>query len=272
LVLLILTIFLNFRLAFWVAIGIPVSFAGALILFPSVDLSINLLSAFGFIVVLGIVVDDAIVIGESIYTEKQLRKHIETPEQSIRSTVRGVSKVVTPATFGVITTIAAFVPLTQVSGRMGNVFGQLAIVVIFCLVFSLVESKLILPAHLAHLDVNKSPKNPITKGWAAFRNFIEKITQGFVNKILLPSLRYIAPWRYSVLILFIAILGIFGSMVYSGKIRPQFFPSIFRDFISVNLELEQGQSVEYLHQNGLKIAEAAYTLGEKEKKTCQRVA
>ena len=130
-----------------------------------VDLSVNVISAFGFLVVLGIVVDDAIVIGESIYSEKEKQKNFDDEESPLRATVRGVSKVVTPATFGVITTIAAFLPLTQVSGRLGNIFGQIATTVVFCLIFSLVESKLILPSHLAHINVHKKPGNAISRAW-----------------------------------------------------------------------------------------------------------
>ncbi|MBT8043938.1 MAG: efflux RND transporter permease subunit, partial [Verrucomicrobiae bacterium] len=103
-----LMVFLNLRLAFWVAIGIPISLSGALALFPipGLDLSVNVISAFGFLIVLGVVVDDAIVIGESIYSEKEKDDHAEEGDGPIRTTVRGVSKVITPATFGVITTIA----------------------------------------------------------------------------------------------------------------------------------------------------------------------
>ncbi|MEM9161424.1 MAG: efflux RND transporter permease subunit, partial [Verrucomicrobiota bacterium] len=171
LVLLSLSLFLNIRLAAWVAIGIPVSIAGALLLFhlPVFNISLNLITAFSFIIVLGIIVDDAIVLGESIFTEKENQKHPDRPDAAIRATVRGVSKVITPATFGVLTTIAAFFPLTQVSGRMGNVFGQIAIGVIFCLIFSLVESKLILPSHLAHIDVHKTSSNPIARFWSRFQ-------------------------------------------------------------------------------------------------------
>ena len=263
LVLIVLTLFLNLRLALWVAIGIPISFAGALLLFPlpGVDLSINLISAFGFIVVLGIVVDDAIVIGEAIYTEKEQEDEAEA--NPISTTVRGVSKVVTPATFGVITTIAAFLPLTQVSGNLGNVFGQLATVVIFCLIFSLVESKLILPAHLSHIKVNQKPRNLISAGWAKFQRGINKITNNFITHILLPSLRVFASWRYVVITLFIAILLLVTGMFKAGKIKSQTFPDIYRDSVSVNLELEQGQSVEYLHSNATIIAESAAAIGKK---------
>ncbi|MDB4416880.1 efflux RND transporter permease subunit, partial [bacterium] len=264
LVLGILMIFLNLRLAFWVAVGIPVSLAGAVTLFPipGLDMSVNLVSAFGFLVVLGIVVDDAIVIGESIFSEKQDGEETSDPDTQLRTTVTGVSKVVTPATFGVVTTIAAFVPLTQVSGNMGNVFGQIATTVIFCLAFSLVESKIILPAHLAHINVHRKPKNIISRTWARFQAAVDRALKGFVKRVYLPIIRILIPWRYATLATFIAIFIIVIALFPAGIIRFVFFPSVFSDSISINLELEQGQSVEYLHDTAERIAAAAGTLSK----------
>lgn len=265
LVLGILMLFLNLRLAFWVAIGIPVSLAGAVTLFPipGLDLSINVISAFGFLVVLGIVVDDAIVIGESIYSEK--KRHTtpnSTSSENLRTTVTGVSRVVTPATFGVITTIAAFLPLTQVSGRMGNVFGQIATTVIFCLIFSLIESKLILPAHLAHINIHKKPRYPITKLWGKFQSLITRTLDFVITRIYGPIIKVTLSWRYAILAGFIFIFIITIGLFPAGKIRFVFFPSIYEDNASVVLELEQGQSVEYLHQNTQRIADIATEMGK----------
>ena len=264
LVLLILMLFLNLRLAFWVALGIPVSLCGALALFPipGLDLSLNVLSAFGFLVVLGIVVDDAIVIGESIYSEKQSVKGEQDLREALNTTVKGVSKVVTPATFGVITTVAAFLPLTQVSGRLGNVFGQIAAVVVFCLFFSLIESKLIMPAHLAHLNVHKKPSNMITKGWARFQRGIADLLQGFINKLYSPFVRTLVSWRYAVFAVFIAIFVTVVSLFEAGQLRFIFFPNIHQDNITVLVELEQGQSVKYLHETSESIASKARALGD----------
>ena len=263
LVFLILTLFLNLRLAFWVAIGVPVSLAGALACFPiaGIDLSVNVISAFGFLVVLGIVVDDAIVIGESIYSEKEKQKELTDNEGYIRSTVRGVSKVVTPATFGVITTIAAFLPLTQVSGRMGNVFGQIAITVILCLIFSLIESKLILPSHLAHLNVHRKPGNAISKTWARFQGSIAGGLSWVIDSLYRPLIRIFIAWRYAVFASFIAVLILVVSLLPAGQLRFVFFPNIYQDNISVTLELEQGQSVDYLHSSALLIEQASEQLG-----------
>lgn len=264
-VLIILMVFLNLRLAFWVAVGIPVSLCGALFLFPlpGVDLSLNVISAFGFLVVLGIVVDDAIVIGESVYSEKEKVKGGEDSRSAIGTTVKGVSKVVTPATFGVITTVAAFLPLTQVSGRLGNVFGQIATVVVFCLIFSLIESKLIMPAHLAHLNVHKEPGNFFARGWARFQKGVANLLQSFINKVYSPLIRFLIPWRYAVFAVFIAVFILVTSLFQAGQLRFVFFPNIYRDNATVLLELEQGQSVDYLHENTERIARIAGELGEK---------
>lgn len=268
LVLLSLSLFLNVRLAAWVALGIPVSIAGALILFsiPGIDLSINMITAFSFIIVLGIIVDDAIVMGESVYTEKQSQKNPEHPDAKIRATVRGVSRVVTPATFGVLTTIAAFFPLTQVSGRMGNVFGQIASGVIFCLIFSLIESKLILPSHLAHINVHKKPSNPISKFWARVQKWFASGLDFLIQHSYQPVLKFALGYRYVTLASFVAILIIIASLLPAGVIRFVFFPDIFRDDISANLELEEGLPVEHLHENTLRIAEALKALNEEIKR------
>ena len=245
--------------------GIPVSLAGAVTLFPipGLDMSVNLVSAFGFLVVLGIVVDDAIVIGESIFSEKQNAELTTDRDSQLRTTVVGVSKVVLPATFGVVTTIAAFLPLTQISGSMGNVFGQIASTVVFCLAFSLIESKLILPAHLAHINVHRKPGNAITRSWARFQKWANDTLDGFIRRVYLPIIRVLIPWRYATLAGFIAIFIVVIGLFPAGKIRFVFFPSVFSDSASVNLQLEQGQSVEYLHQSAERIAAATDVLGKK---------
>ncbi len=262
LVLGILMLFLNLRLAFWVAIGIPVSLAGAVTLFPipGLDLSVNVISAFGFLVVLGIVVDDAIVIGESIYTEKEEKG--DGDENAIATTVTGVSRVVTPATFGVITTIAAFLPLTQVSGRLGNVFGQIATTVVLCLIFSLVESKLILPAHLAHINVHRKPRNIVSKSFARFQKAVSDGLAWFIQKFYRPAIVWAIAWRYVVFAGFIAVFILVIGLFPAGQLRFVFFPNIYNDNVSANLSLEQGQAVDYLHAQTERMAEEARKLGE----------
>ncbi|MBK1791773.1 efflux RND transporter permease subunit [Persicirhabdus sediminis] len=264
LVLVVLMLFLNFRLAFWVALGIPISLAGALALFPldMFDLSLNQLTSFAFIIVLGIVVDDAIVIGESVYSEKEKQKDCNKGLAPLRGTVRGVNKVIVPAIFGVLTTIAAFLPLTTVSGRMGNVFGTIATAVIFCLIFSVVESKLILPAHLAHIDVHKKPTNFISKLWVRFQKKIAGGLAWVIRKIYQPTLRFLMKGRYMVTAAFIAVFILVASLLPSGQLRFVFFPDILRDNMSANLELEEGLPVSYLHEQSEAIGKAILEVGE----------
>ena len=268
LVLGVLAFFLNLRLAFWVALGIPISIAGALALFPVFDISLNQLTAFAFIVVLGIIVDDAIVIAESIYSSKEE----EPDEEPIDATVRGVSRVFVPAFFGVMTTIAAFYPLTNVSGRQGSVFGQIAIAVIFCLIFSLVESKIILPSHLAHIKVNRKPKFFLARFWGKIQGAVVGALSWFTRRIYQPVLRFLVPFRYLTLGVFIAVLIVVVGLIPSGKLRAVPFPDIFRDSVSANLELQQGLPVSYLHENTIAIAEALEeTVAELEEKSGDKI-
>jgi len=146
-VLILLALFLRPRLAFWVSLGVPVAFLGAIFLTNAVGMSINAISLFGFILVLGILVDDAIVVGESIHS-----RHQEGVGR-LAGAIEGAQRVTIPVTFGVLTTVAAFMPLLFVSGTMGQIMAVMATVVICCLVFSLIESQIILPAHLGNSSV-----------------------------------------------------------------------------------------------------------------------
>ena len=152
LVFVLLALFLEIRLAFWVSIGIPVSFLGAIMLMPGLDVTVNVLSLFAFILVLGIVVDDAIIVGENIHT------HMEQHDDGIHGAILGAQEIATPVVFAVLTTVAAFTPLLFVPGMMGKFFGVIPLIVIPCLLFSLVESLNVLPAHLAHLK--RRPAGP----------------------------------------------------------------------------------------------------------------
>ncbi len=149
-VLILLALFLRPRLAFWVSLGVPVAFLGAIALTNAVGLSIDAISLFGFILVLGILVDDAIVVGESVHS-----RHQEGAQQ-LAGAVEGAQRVTIPVTFGVLTTVAAFMPLLFVTGFMGQVMAVIATTVMCCLVFSLIESQMILPSHLGHSNVSSA--------------------------------------------------------------------------------------------------------------------
>ena len=148
LVLLLLTLFLRPSIAFWVFIGIPISFMGAFIFMPLLGVSLNVMSLFGFILVLGIVVDDAIVTGENIY------RHTNFAKSGLDAAVKGTEEVATPVTFGILTTVAAFIPLGFIEGMRGPIFAQIPVIVIPVLIFSLIESKFVLPSHLKHLKTS----------------------------------------------------------------------------------------------------------------------
>jgi len=233
LVFLILTLFLRLKLAFWVMIGLLVAFAGTLLLLPLVNVTINLISLFGFLIVLGIVVDDAIVIGESAYTE------IRTHGHSVDNIVNGTMKVAIPATFGVLTTIAAFTPILMVSGISGQFFAPIGWVVVLALLLSLIESKLILPAHLAHMRVRRYEPETSNRLVRFQRSFSEGLYK-FVDRVYLPSLKLLLRNRYITLASFVAALILSIGFIAGPFMRVVLFPDIAGDFMRVNLEMNEG--------------------------------
>lgn len=226
LVAIMLTVFLRFRLAFWVMVGLPVCFLGAVMMMPVVGVTINILSLFAFIMVLGIVVDDAIVIGESAYTE------IESKGAGVQNVVRGAKRVATPATFGVLTTIAVFAPFTFASGPQGTFFVIIAKVVILCLVFSLIESKLILPAHIAHTKF--SPVKP--DSWRAKFNtwFMH-----FVNVKYRGAVTFCTEWRWTVFFGFLGFLILSGGLLSANYVRFVPTPAVPHDFPAIKIEMNE---------------------------------
>jgi len=248
LVLLALTLFLEFRIAFWVMVGIPVCFLGAIALLPLpwFDVSINMISLFGFILVLGIVVDDAIIIGESAYSE------IEKRGKSAEAVIAGAKKVAMPATFGVLTTIAAFVPMLMVSGAMSAIWGSIAWVVVICLALSIVESKFILPSHLVSMDTK--PWDPNRRGlfYASGRacsNGLKKVREGvsgwlnrYIQQRYKPFVERCIEYRYVTMTSFLAMLILMGGLMSGGFVRWVFFPDLPSDFIQANVQMEEGAS------------------------------
>ena len=229
LVAIMLSLFLRFKLALWVMIGLPVCFLGAMMVMPLFGISINIISLFAFIMVLGIVVDDAIVIGEAAYSE------VEKSGGGVDNVVRGAKRVATPATFGVLTTIAVFAPFTLSSGPESAFFYGIAVVVMLCLVFSLIESKLILPAHIAHTHFT-----PIKKG--GWRDRFNTRFFGFVNG---PYKRFVSKcveWRWTVLFSFIALLVVTFALIASNQVRTIPSPKVPHDFPQINIEMNDNVS------------------------------
>ena len=233
LVFLILALFLRLKLAFWVMVGLPIAFMGAFFLMPMVDVTVNMLSLFGFILVLGIVVDDAIVIGESAYTNMRAKGH------STEVIVEGVMNVAVPATFGVLTTIAAFIPILMVTGVTGQFFAAVGWVVVLCLVFSLVESKLILPAHLVHMKV-KHYEQDTHNVFIRFQRFFSEGLHHFVDDFYAPLLEKALKRRYLTLSIFICALILSVGLLLGGLLRFVFFPDIAADFLQVSVEMNEG--------------------------------
>ncbi|MCL1037074.1 efflux RND transporter permease subunit [Shewanella submarina] len=256
LVFLILALFLDLKLAFWVMMGLPVCFLGTLLVMPlePFSLSINLLTLFAFILVLGIVVDDAIVIGESAYSEVEREGH------SIDNVILGAKRVAMPATFGVLTTIAAFTPMLMVSGPQGVIWQSIGAVVVLCLAFSLVESKLILPAHLAHMKMRKKTGR---RSWPGQKKdaFNARI-QHFINHSYRNFLEKAIKQRYNVLATFIGVLILSIALVVSGKVRWVFFPDLPSDFIQVELEMEDGSSENNTLNALMALEDALFVMNE----------
>ncbi|MCG9596100.1 efflux RND transporter permease subunit [Vibrio sp. Isolate25] len=231
LVALMLSLFLRVKLAMWVMIGLPVCFLGAVMLMPAIGVSINIVSLFAFIMVLGIVVDDAIVIGESAYSE------IEKRGGGVDNVVRGVKRVATPATFGVLTTIAVFAPFLMSKGIERAFFFGIAAIVILCLIFSLIESKLILPSHLAH-----STFKPIKKG--SWRDRFNHRFFSFVNGPYKRFVTFCTYWRWSVFASFTALLVISVALVMANYVRIIPSPKVPHDFPSIKLVMNDNVSSE----------------------------
>lgn len=238
LVFIVLSLFLKIKLAFWVIVGLPVCFLGTLMVmsFDSIGVSINMLSLFAFILVLGIVVDDAIIMGESAYSEIDKKGH------SADNVIAGVKKVAMPATFGVLTTIAAFTPMLMVTGVFGVIWKTIGLVVIICLVFSLVESKLILPAHLVHMKLKPYDPQKANK-LQRFRDFFSEGIKNFVKNKYTPFLKKAVENRYTTLATFIAMLILTIGLFAGGLVRFVFFPTIPNDFMMATVELQPGSSL-----------------------------
>jgi multidrug efflux pump subunit AcrB len=196
-------------------------------------------------------VDDAIVIGESAYTNIREKGH------STDHVVEGVLKVAVPATFGVLTTIAAFIPILMVTGMSGQFFAAIGWVVILCLVFSLVESKLILPAHLAHMKVKHYEKDTHNI-FIRFQRFFSEGLHHFVDDHYAPLLQKALKHRYLTLSIFISLLILSIGLVAGGILRFVFFPDITADFLQVELQMNEGTSATQTHEALRKIQDGLW--------------
>ncbi len=255
LVLVILALFLRLRLALWVAAGIPIALLGCIATLPYLDINISTLTVIAFILVLGILVDDAIVVGERIHTQEQIGK---SPTQAA---IDGTWEVSIPVIFGVLTTVAAFLPLVLVEGAMTEFFGSIGIVVMVALVFSIVESQLILPSHLAHRKRSRSQQG-LGHFWNGIQGRMADGLEALAVRHYLPMVRRAIEWRYVTAAIGLGVLILALALIFSGRVTFGFFPSIEGDRIYGQLELPQGVSVDKTIEAASRIEAGAAKLNE----------
>jgi len=239
LVFVVLALFLRLRLAFWVSIGVPISILASLALFPGLGLSIDVISLFAFILVLGLLVDDAIVVGENVH------RHQEDGDAPLDSAIRGAQEVSVPVIFGVLTTVAAFMPMIFSPGTLGQIFGAIGVVVCCCLLFSVVESQLVLPAHLGHMRIGdgKEPRGRVSGRWFRLQARMTRLLESLAIDVYRPRLARVLEWRYATVAAGIAVLAVTLAIVATGRIRFSFFPPVEGDFVSARLTMPQGTPV-----------------------------
>jgi len=255
LVVLLLSLFLRPAIAFWVFLGIPISFLGSFIVLSIFDVSLNMMSAFGFIIVLGIVVDDAIVTGENVYA------HMRAGDSGLSAAIHGTKEVSIPVTFGVLTTIAAFMPLNFIQGRMGDVFAQIPDVVIPVLMFSLIESKLILPAHLKHIKLHEHDDK--ATGFQAWQSrFADRFEQAVV-RYYQPMLKFAIRHRYSTLAGFSGVLVVLLMLIMSGWTRFVVFERLEGETATATLTMPVGTPFDVTNRHAEKFVAAAEELRRK---------
>jgi multidrug efflux pump subunit AcrB len=256
----VLALFLRLRLAIWVSIGVPLSILGALALFPALDISIDVISLFAFILVIGLLVDDAIVVGENVH------RHQENAESPLNAAIVGTQEVAVPVIFGVLTTVVAFVPMIQAPGTMGQIFGTIGIVTMCCLLFSLVESQLVLPAHLGHMKI-AGRREPAREGslsarWERIQTLFSGSLERLAEKHYEPALDRALEWRYTTLAGAVAMLMLSGAVMSTGILKFSFFPSIEADYISARLAMPPGTPIEVTESALRQLEEAAHRVKE----------
>lgn len=234
LVIIMLALFLRPSVAFWVCLGIPMSFMGAFLFMPLFDVSLNLMSLFAFILVLGIVVDDAIVTGENVYS------HLQKGEDPLNAAIKGTQEVAVPVTFGILTTAAAFLPLAFQTGR-GSWYAAIPLVVIPVLLFSLIESKFILPAHLKHVKM-RTEKN--TSRLSKLQQKIANSLEVMIEKVYQPILAQAMRWRYAAWTAMFASLILIIGTIAAGHTKFVFFPRVQSEVATATLVMPAGTAFE----------------------------
>ena len=256
----ILWVFLDIRLSFWAGMGMPISVAGALAILWGMGETINMISLFGLIMVIGIVVDDAIVVGEAIFFH---RKQGEPP---IKAVVEGVKEVGMPVIAAVTTTIVAFLPLAYVGGVLGKFIHILPIVVIACLAISLVECLILLPAHLSHLpdpNAEDGVRNPIARRINRFHQWTSRGLEWFVENIYGPFLKKTLAWRYISLSVAFCFLFITIGIIRGGILKFEVFPNIDGFIMTSTVEFPGGTPPEVTRDAVRQIEDALKRLADR---------
>ncbi|MCE2391387.1 MAG: efflux RND transporter permease subunit [Proteobacteria bacterium] len=240
LVLVVLALFLRPRVAGWVSLGIPISLLGAIVLMPATGMTINVLTTFAFILVLGILVDDAVVVGESVYSRQR------GGAAPLEASVEGTSDVTVPVIFGVSTTVCAFLPLMFSGGNTGQMFGSMGVIVICALLFSLVECLLILPAHLAHVRAERADDRSggAMARWQRFQDRISSGFERFANTTYRGAVETCLRWRYTAAAAALCLLLWTLGTIAGGWMRFTFFPFIEANYVSALLTLPAGTPIE----------------------------
>lgn len=260
LVFVVLALFLRLKLAIWVSIGVPLSILGALMLFPQADVSIDVISLFAFIMVLGLLVDDAVVVGENVH------RHQENAEDPLEAAITGTREVSVPVIFGVLTTIAAFGPMIFAPGSMGQIFGVIGLSAVLCLVFSVIESQFVLPAHLGHMKLSRDStllrEGSIQARWKTFQSRMSTSLSRLATHHYRPLLDRALANRYSVVAGGIGILLIAfataGLGIGSFKMNFSFFPPIESDYVTASITMPQGTPVDATERAARELLAAAY--------------
>ena len=249
LVFILLALFLELRLAFWVMMGIPIAFLGSFLFLPAIGVTLNMISLFAFIIAIGIVVDDAIIIGENIY------HHRQEGLSPLQAAIQGAREMAMPVTFSILTNIATFMPLLFIPGFTGKIFFMIPLVVITVFLLSLVESLFILPNHLGHLKPLKS------KGFQArIHHYQQRFSDGFRRWTLHrygPFLESVLQHRYLTVTLAFSILIAALAYAASGRMGMTLFPKVESDYAQVTLTMPFGTPVEKTETIARHLSEAA---------------
>ncbi|WP_282123077.1 efflux RND transporter permease subunit [Algibacter mikhailovii] len=264
LVLIFLSLFLNTRLAFWVAFGLPVSFLGMFIFAGHFDVTINVLSLFGMIIVIGILVDDGIVIAENIY------QHYEKGKTPVQAAIDGTMEVIPPVVSAIITTLLAFSLFLFLDSRIGEYFSEVSVVVILTLAVSLIEALIILPAHLAHskalrkpvIDENPSKIKQFFTKMRSINRLGDRIMSFLRDKVYSPTLDFVLQYKVFALGVFVTLLVLTFGSIGGGIIGVTLFPTIASDTVSVELDMPNGTNVKITDSIISMIEQKSYSVNE----------